>query len=153
MEPLGGVSAPREPLPDDVSKGEDDTSIKVPSGTTVNGIAGTMASSICMPRVPPYSMDLPLPLLDAQPVDAARVRARCVDGLALFVTDCALGGLESGLGLFNTISCPARLDQRGFLLICPELLLVALVALCAAVWPCPGLSGGSLEQGGLVHRT
>ena len=104
IEPLGGVSAPSEPLPDDVSKGEDDISIAFGSETTVNGIAGTMASSICMPRVPPYSKDLPLPLLEAQLVDAARVRATCVDGLALFVTDCALGGLESELGLFNTIS-------------------------------------------------
>ena len=59
MEPLGGVSAPREPLPDDVSKGDDDTSIRDSFGMTVKGIAGTTASSIvcrACPRIAGISL-------------------------------------------------------------------------------------------------
>ena len=123
-EPLGGVSAPREPLPDDVSNGDDDTSIRDSFGMTVKGIAGTTASSICMPRVPPYCRDLPLPLLDAQPDDAALARAMCVVGLSLFVTGCALGGLGSGLGLFNIILCPVCLNPRRFFLVVSDSPLV-----------------------------
>ena len=58
--------------------------------------------------MPPHGRDLPLPLLDAQPDDAALARAGCVVGFELFVTDCDLGGLDSVLGLFITILCPLR---------------------------------------------
>ena len=101
-----------EPLPDDVSNGEVDTSISGSfgtSGVTVNGMAG-MPSPICSPRVPPYGRAA-LPLLSVvAPADAARPRGTDTEGEALWkeldemdlwtprlVVECVIGGLATVL--------------------------------------------------------
>ena len=66
--PSGGVSGPPgpDPLPEEVSKGDDEISSGSPgSGITVNGSAIT-GSSIVTPRVPPYANARLAPMLAAR---------------------------------------------------------------------------------------
>ena len=108
--PFGGVTLPSgaDPLPEDVSNGDDDTSMADSpgaSGSTVNGMATT--PSFTIPRVPPKGSERLVPWL----ADDARARAagsaggpRCCDELLTW--DIALAGRPSGVCPLFTMVLP-----------------------------------------------